>query len=70
MNTINFKREISGTVDNAVQRVTMALASVGFGILTRIDMHSKISAKTLSQRLSLVLATQTSLTRLTVPTAT
>ena len=46
MNTINFKREISGTVDNAVQRVTTALASVGFGILTRIDMHSKIKEKT------------------------
>jgi uncharacterized protein (DUF302 family) len=43
---INFKREISDTVDNAVVRVTNALAAEGFGILTRIDMHIKIKEKT------------------------
>ena len=46
MTTINFKREISGTVDNAIERTTKALGAEGFGILTRIDMHSKIKEKT------------------------
>lgn len=46
MNTINFKREIADTLDQAVARVTQALAKEGFGILTRIDMHSKILEKT------------------------
>lgn len=45
-NTINFKRTISATLDQAVERVTQALAAQGFGILTRIDMHSKIKDKT------------------------
>lgn len=43
---INFKREISDTVDHAIERTTKALAAEGFGILTRIDMHSKIKEKT------------------------
>ena len=46
MNSINIKREISDTVEQAVVRVTRALADEGFGILTRIDMHSKIKEKT------------------------
>jgi uncharacterized protein (DUF302 family) len=46
MNVINFKREILDTVDHAVERATKALAAEGFGILTRIDMHSKIKEKT------------------------
>lgn len=46
MNNINFKREIEGTVDSAIERTTKALATEGFGILTRIDMHSKIKEKT------------------------
>jgi len=46
MNSINFKREISASMDQAVTRVTAALAEQGFGILTRIDMHSTIKAKT------------------------
>jgi uncharacterized protein (DUF302 family) len=45
MNGINFKREISGTIDGAIERVTKALAAEGFGVLTRIDMHSKIREK-------------------------
>lgn len=43
---INFKREISATLDEAIDRATKALAAEGFGILTRIDMHSKIKDKT------------------------
>jgi uncharacterized protein (DUF302 family) len=46
MSTINFKREISDTLDHAVERSTKALAAEGFGILTRIDMHTKIKDKT------------------------
>jgi len=46
MNSINFKREITDTIDHAIDRATKALAAEGFGILTRIDMHSKIKEKT------------------------
>ncbi|HET6720443.1 MAG TPA: DUF302 domain-containing protein [Rhodocyclaceae bacterium] len=46
MTAINFKREIPATVDQAIERVTKALAAEGFGILTRIDMDSKIREKT------------------------
>ena len=46
MDSINFKREIADTVDNAIERATRALGAEGFGILTRIDMHSKIKEKT------------------------
>lgn len=46
MSGINFKREISDNVDHAIERVTKALGAEGFGILTRIDMHSKIKEKT------------------------
>ena len=46
MTTINFKREITDTFDHAIERITKALGAEGFGILTRIDMHSKIKEKT------------------------
>lgn len=46
MNGINFKREITDTLDGAIDRATKALGAEGFGILTRIDMHSKIKEKT------------------------
>jgi uncharacterized protein (DUF302 family) len=46
MTAINFKREISDTLDNAIDRATKALAAEGFGILTRIEMHTKIKEKT------------------------
>ena len=46
MNTVNFKRQIDDTLDRAIERATKALAAEGFGILTRIDMHSKIKEKT------------------------
>lgn len=46
MSTVNFKREIQASVDQAIERVTKALGAEGFGILTRIDMHSKIREKT------------------------
>jgi uncharacterized protein (DUF302 family) len=46
VDNINFKREISGTVDQAIERATKALSAEGFGVLTRIDMHSKVKEKT------------------------
>ena len=46
MSTINFKRLVNDTLDHTVERATKALAAEGFGILTRIDMHSKIKEKT------------------------
>ncbi|MDO8989928.1 MAG: DUF302 domain-containing protein [Sideroxyarcus sp.] len=46
MTAINFKREIADTLDHTIERTTKALAAEGFGILTRIDMHSKIKEKT------------------------
>lgn len=44
--SINFKREIADTFDNAIDRATKALAAQGFGVLTRIDMHTRIKDKT------------------------
>jgi uncharacterized protein (DUF302 family) len=46
MTSINFRREIADNFDHAIERTTRALAAEGFGILTRIDMHSKIKEKT------------------------
>ncbi len=46
MATINFKREIADTFEHAIERATKALGAEGFGVLTRIDMHSKIKEKT------------------------
>ena len=45
MNTLNVKREISGTLEEGIARATQALAAEGFGILTRVDMHLKIKEK-------------------------
>jgi uncharacterized protein (DUF302 family)/rhodanese-related sulfurtransferase len=45
MNQINFKREVMGTVEATIVQVTEALRSEGFGVLTRIDLHSKINEK-------------------------
>lgn len=46
MNAINFKRELACGLDEGIDRATQALAAQGFGVLTRIDMHSKIKEKT------------------------
>jgi len=45
MTGINFKRDLDDTLDNAIDRVTKALGAEGFGIMTRIDMHSKLKEK-------------------------
>lgn len=45
MTDINFKREIPGTIDEIVTKITELLAAEGFGILTRIDFDKKIKEK-------------------------
>ncbi len=45
MKTINFKKEINSNLDQAVEKVTQLLKEQGFGVLTRIDLHSKIKEK-------------------------
>lgn len=45
MKNLNFKKEVSGEVEDVVKRVTAALQAHGFGILTRIDFHAKIKEK-------------------------
>ena len=45
MKTVNFKTEVSGQVEDVVKRVTEALKIEGFGVLTRIDLHTKIKEK-------------------------
>lgn len=44
-NSVNFKKEMVSDMASAIERVTVALKSAGFGVLTRIDLHSKISEK-------------------------
>ena len=46
MTDINFKREIDASLEQGIERATKALGAEGFGVLTRIDMHSKIKEKT------------------------
>lgn len=45
MKSINFKREITGNINEAVNRITAALKTEGFGVLTRIDLHEKVKDK-------------------------
>lgn len=45
MKIVNFKTEVSGQVEDVVKRVTEALKIEGFGVLTRIDLHTKIKEK-------------------------
>ena len=45
MSQVNFKRELASTLEEAISKITEALASEGFGILTRIDFHTKIKDK-------------------------
>lgn len=49
MGNLSIQKEVSGNVDDICQKVTEAIKSVGFGILTRIDfdqkMHEKLNEK-------------------------
>lgn len=45
MSGISITRQVHDTLDHTIVRLTSALAAEGFGILTRIDMHTTIKAK-------------------------
>ena len=45
MKEINFRKTVNGSVEETVQKVTEVLKTEGFGVLTRIDLHSKIKEK-------------------------
>lgn len=45
MGSINFQREITGELEETIGRLTDSLKEIGFGILTRIDFHSKLKEK-------------------------
>lgn len=45
MNEINFKKELNGKFEDVVSLVTEKLKEQGFGVLNRIDLHSKIKEK-------------------------
>lgn len=42
---INIKTEMKGNIEEAITKVTEALLSEGFGVLTRVDLHAKIKEK-------------------------
>ncbi len=42
---LNIKREVAATLDGAVARISDSLKTHGFGILTRVDLHTKIKEK-------------------------
>ena len=42
---INLKKEVTSSIENAVTRLTEKLKEQGFGVLTRIDLHTKIKEK-------------------------
>jgi uncharacterized protein (DUF302 family) len=43
--SLGFTIDLSGSLDTAVDAVTGALAAEGFGILTRIDVHTTLKQK-------------------------
>ena len=45
MNQINFKKEVTGSIEEVVILVTQKLKDQGFDVLTRIDLHTKIKEK-------------------------
>lgn len=46
MAAINVKRTVADSLEGGIARITTALATQGFGVLTRIDLHTKIKDKT------------------------
>jgi uncharacterized protein (DUF302 family) len=45
MKEVNFKKEINSNIDSAIQKITALLKDEGFGVLTRIDLHTKLKEK-------------------------
>lgn len=44
--SINFKKTLTANIEETVTRLTDSLKESGFGVLTRIDLHTKIKEKT------------------------
>ena len=45
MKKVNFKKEVTGKFEDVISRLTEELKKDGFGVLTRIDFHSKMKEK-------------------------
>lgn len=45
MSTLSIQRELHGRFDDIVERVSVALPTAGFGILTRVDFDQKMKEK-------------------------
>lgn len=45
MKTINFKKQVTGSLEQVIEKLTNALKTEGFGVLTRIDLDKKIKEK-------------------------
>lgn len=45
MSDLNFKKEVSGDLETVIATVTEKLREQGFGVLTRIDLHTKVKEK-------------------------
>lgn len=45
MSSINLKKEVTGNMDEVIEKLTKSLGTQGFGILTRIDFHTKMKEK-------------------------
>lgn len=45
MRQLNFKKVITGNLDQVIAKVTESLKKRGFGVLTRIDFHQKMKEK-------------------------
>lgn len=45
MTDLNFKRTVTGELEDVIRNLTEKLKEQGFGVLTRIDLHSKIKEK-------------------------
>lgn len=46
MKSINMKKEVGGDLEGLINLVTEKLKAQGFGVLNRIDLHSKVKEKT------------------------
>lgn len=45
MKQINLKKQINSTLNESIEKISNALKTEGFGILTRIDLHTKLKEK-------------------------
>ena len=43
--SFSFDIEVNGSLSQAIEKLTLALKEVGFGVLTRIDVHDVLKSK-------------------------